>query len=473
MQFQSFDFLLFFIVVLIVYFITAVRYRWIWLLAASYFFYSYWNTYYLILIVISTLTDYLVAIQLEKSNNYRKRWMSISVIINIGLLSIFKYFDFFSAQIETIGQQFDSTFHTIYLDLLLPLGISFYTFQTLGYTIDVYRGKRKAEKHLGKFALYVSFFPQLIAGPIERAEFLLPQFHFNYKFDYSRVVNGLRLILWGLFKKLVIADWIGLYVHQVFDFPEQHNGPIIWIASSLFFIQVYYDFSAYQDIAVGTAKILGIKLSDNFVNRAYYSYSFTQFWQGWHITLTRWVRDYIYFPLGGSHKGNLKTYINIFIIMTLIGVWHGAGWTFIIWGVLNGVFVVVERYLKDSNIKPNFPKHIGIIRFFQFLLFFISYSFTLIFFRSANIQDSISLLIQSFDFSNIYVQLSNIFIDFYLILFIIIVLDLLMIHMKEKSFDIYLNQYPTIVRCGVYIFFISSILFLRIPEEAQFIYFEF
>lgn len=472
MQFQSFEFLLFLPIVVVVYFLTAVRYRWVWLLAASYFFYSFWNPFYLLLIIASTLTDYVVAIQLEKTKTNRKWWLAISIFINIGILAFFKYFDFFSAQIETVGQQFDPSFESIYLNLLLPLGISFYTFQTLGYTIDVYRGKKKAEKHLGKFALYVSFFPQLVAGPIERADFLLSQFHFDYKFEYTRVVHGLRLILWGLFKKLVIADRIGLYVHQVFDFPDLHSGPIIWVAAGLFFIQVYYDFSAYQDIAVGSAKILGIRLSDNFVNRAYYARSFAQFWQGWHITLTRWIRDYVYFPLGGSQSGNLRTYWNVFFIMFLIGLWHGAGWPFIIWGVLNGLFVVVERFVKDYKLLLFLPSN-PFVNFFKFALFFGAYSLTLFFFRSATIQEGIALLIQSFDFSKIYFDVDIFFIDYYLIFMLIIVFDLIMVHMKEKSFDTYLDQYATIIRVGVYVFFILSILYLRIPEEVQFIYFEF
>jgi D-alanyl-lipoteichoic acid acyltransferase DltB (MBOAT superfamily) len=326
MLFQSIPYLIFFPLVALGYFAIQAKWRWIWILLASYFFYMYWNPWYTFLIIISTLTDYIAGIKIEDSSNdsVRKKYLYLSIFINLGLLFTFKYFDFFSAQVEVIGQLFSPDFHSIYLELLLPIGISFYTFQTISYTIDVYRSHIPAERHLGHFALYVNFFPQLVAGPIERAKDLLSQFHFNFKPEYQRVVEGLRLILWGFFKKLVIADHLGLLVTEVYGQPELYHGMAIWIAAYAFLFQLYCDFSAYQDIAVGSARILGINLSKNFEDRVYFSKSVTQFWRSWHMTLTRWLRDYIYIPLGGNRRGNWIRSRNVFIVLLAIGLWHGS-----------------------------------------------------------------------------------------------------------------------------------------------------
>jgi len=300
MLFTSLEYYLFLPIVALVYFLTPRAYRWGWLLVASYFFYMYWNPYYIILIVGSTLIDYWAALKMEQYSTRRERkpflWMSI--IANLGLLFTFKYFNFFSGQANLLMQWVvPDANYSLYLDVLLPVGISFYTFQTMAYSIDVYKGFTKAERHLGKYALYVAFFPQLVAGPIERSRNLLSQFHFDYTFDYRRIRGGLQLILWGVFKKLVIADRLALYVDEVFGNPAAHQGLVVWIAAFFFLFQIYCDFSAYTDIAIGSARVLGIRLSKNFENRVYIITSFQKFWRGWHMTLTSWFRDYVYFPL--------------------------------------------------------------------------------------------------------------------------------------------------------------------------------
>lgn len=479
MLFNSFEFLLFLPIVLIGYFLLQVKLRWIWLLIASYIFYSYWNPWYIFLILGSTLTDYLAAIQIAKSRSkqIRKKWLAFSLFVNLGLLFTFKYFDFFSLQLSHVIHWIEPQYQAFFLDILLPLGISFYTFQTLGYTLDVYRGKYAPERHLGRFALYVNFFPQLVAGPIERAQDLLPQFHFNYSWDYQRVVEGLRLLLWGFFKKMVIADRLGLFVSAVFDQPGEHSGPVIWIAAALFFLQVYYDFSAYQDIAVGIARIMGVKLSQNFVNRAYVFRSFSEFWRGWHITLTRWVRDYLYIPLGGSQKGENRTLINILIIMFAIGLWHGAAWTFIVWGGLNGLFLAIERMLRNPiNRLENRISNSFVLKaknILAIILCFNLYTLTMFAFRAPHISDSIPLLVNVFDFSHIYINpgISN--FDFYLGITLVILMDFFLFKMKDTSIYEYLENKPMGLRWILYFILISSILYLSVPEQMQFIYFEF
>ena len=298
MQFNSIQFIIFFIFVIVFYFILSHKYRWILLLFSSYYFYMCWKPEYIFLILFSTIVDYYCGLKMEGAQNrtYKKLFLTLSLFTNLSVLFAFKYLNFFSDSIRYILNEFNIFYNIPYFNVLLPVGISFYTFQTLSYTIDVYRGQKKAEKHLGIFALYVSFFPQLVAGPIERSTRLLPQFKKENSFDYLRFKNGLLLMLWGFFKKIVIADRLAVLVNTVYNNPIDYQGITLIIATIFFAFQIYCDFSAYSDIAIGASKIMGYDLMKNF-NRPYFSKSIAEFWRRWHISSGSWFRDYLYFFL--------------------------------------------------------------------------------------------------------------------------------------------------------------------------------
>ena len=320
MLFNSLHFLIFFPIVIVIYFCIPHKYRWILLLFASYYFYMSWKAEYVILILISTIIDYFVAIKISREDNekMRKIYLLLSIITNIGLLISFKYLNFISSSVSEFLQLFSIQFSPIILDVLLPVGISFYTFQTLSYTIDVYRRRIKPERHFGIFAVYVSFFPQLVAGPIERGKNLLPQFLEKHYFDYIRVTNGLKLMLWGFFKKIVIADRLAVVVNAVYNNPTEFTGAPLILATVFFAFQIYCDFSGYSDIAIGTAQVMGYNLMDNF-KRPYFAGSISEFWQRWHISLSTWFRDYLYIPLGGSRVSIPRWYFNLIIIFIVSG----------------------------------------------------------------------------------------------------------------------------------------------------------
>ena len=347
MLFNSLHFLIFFPFVTAIYFVLPHRYRWVLLLAASYYFYMVWRPIYALLIVGSTLVDYYATIWMEHSDSERNRrlYLFLSLFTNLGILFAFKYLGFFTEVINGFTQ---NDFDVIYL--ILPMGISFYTFQTLSYTIDVYRREREAEKHLGYFALYVTFFPQLVAGPIERSSRLLPQLKKKYDFDYQRTVEGLQRMTWGFFKKVVIADNLAIAVNHVYGNVEEMSGLTLLVATGFFAYQIYCDFSGYSDIAIGSARILGIDLMENF-KRPYFSTSIREFWSRWHISLSTWFRDYVYIPLGGSKKGPIRTYVNILLVFLISGLWHGASWMFIIWGGIHGVYSLYERVTEKYRVR--------------------------------------------------------------------------------------------------------------------------
>ncbi len=362
-QFNSIQYLVFFAVVSAGYFASPARFRWAWLLAASYFFYACWNVAYLALILLSTGVDYGVARQLGRCQAPRgRRYLLLaSLAVNLGLLFTFKYFNFFSDALTGLGNGLLGAAAVPYhLDVLLPVGISFYTFQTLGYTIDVYRGVVRPERHLGRFALYVAFFPQLIAGPIERAANLLPQLRARRRWDYTRVVSGLRLILWGLFKKIVVADRLAVLADGVYAGDTPAGGMLVVAATLAFAFQIYCDFSAYSDIAIGSARVLGIRLMTNF-NRPYAAVSIRDFWQRWHISLSTWFRDYCFIPLGGSRAGWWRWQRNIVLVFVLSGLWHGANWTFLCWGGLHALYYFAGEAKARSRwgATRNVPSFFG------------------------------------------------------------------------------------------------------------------
>jgi len=339
MLFHSLAFFVFFPLVVVATFATPARYRWAVLLMASYIFYGAWKPAYLLLIIISTAVDYLAGKRLAATEGRARRaWLGVSLTVNLGLLVAFKYLDFIARSLETLIGFAGVGFDLPALELVLPVGISFYTFQTLSYTIDVYRGERGPERHFGRFALYVSFFPQLVAGPIERSTRLLPQLD-SFVFDRERLVSGLGLMLWGFFKKMVVADRAARFVDAVYGDPGAVQGVTIWLATYAFALQIYGDFSGYSDIAIGAARVLGIDLSTNFI-RPYAARSVRDFWRRWHVTLSTWFRDYLYVPLGGSRVRLPRQCLNLMVVFLVSGLWHGASWTFVLWGGFHGVLLV-------------------------------------------------------------------------------------------------------------------------------------
>lgn len=320
MLFNTFEFLLFFLIVFVLFFSLPQKRRWIVLLASSYFFYGYWKPSYLILIASSTISDYFISNAIHKLKNLRtkKNLLFLSISLNLSLLFLFKYFDFLADSFNELSNVVGSDYKLKLLNLILPVGISFYTFQTMSYTIDVYNGKLKPEKHFGIFSLFVAFFPQLVAGPIERASNLLPQFHKKIDVNYNRFASGAQLILWGLVKKIIIADRVGIIANEIFNSYEDYHGFTLIIGVIFFAFQIYCDFSGYSDIAIGTARVFGYDLIKNF-NSPYFSISLTDFWRRWHISLSTWFKDYVYIPLGGNRTIKWKWYFNLWITFLISG----------------------------------------------------------------------------------------------------------------------------------------------------------
>lgn len=345
MLFNSAAYAIFLPITVLLYFVTPHRFRWAVLLALSYYFYMSWNAKLIWLILFTTATSYISARLIDSTANkkYKKIYMTAGVAISLACLFFFKYFNFFSNVISDVASVAGLQLNASTLKLILPVGISFYTFQTLSYVIDVYRGRMKAEKHFGIFALYVSFFPQLVAGPIERATNLLPQFYRRHTFDTARVSQGLRLMGVGFIKKVVIADTVAVYVNNVYNNVQDFTGLSLILATLLFAVQIYCDFGGYSDIAIGTAKILGFDLMKNFTS-PYFAKSVREFWRRWHISLSTWFTDYVYIPLGGSRVKKAKHLRNLVVTFLLSGLWHGAEYTFVIWGILHGLVLCAETF---------------------------------------------------------------------------------------------------------------------------------
>lgn len=347
MSFISPDYVLFFALVVPLYFALPQQRRWVLLLAASYVFYALGIAHYLPLLMFSTAVDYVTGRMIPRRPDklWRRGWLAASMVVNLGVLFTFKYFDFFNG---AVGALLGYTPQP--LGLVLPIGISFYTFQSMSYTIDIYRGQLTPEKHLGIMATFVAFFPQLVAGPIERAGNLLPQFRVQHRFDPERAVEGFRLILWGMFKKVVIGDRLAIYVNAVYNDVHQHTGLTLWVATVFFAFQIYCDFSGYSDIAIGTARVMGFRLMDNF-RQPYLAGSVREFWARWHISLSTWFRDYLYIPLGGNRVGLWRNMFNLMLVFVISGLWHGAGWTFIIWGGLHGAALALLAFMRARGIR--------------------------------------------------------------------------------------------------------------------------
>jgi len=395
MLFNTPEYFIFLAAVLLLYYVLTRRFQNYLLLVASYFFYGLWDYRFLSLIVISTTVDYLVALGMERTSEEAKRrlFLVTSLVVNLGILGFFKYFNFFIGSAERFLSLLGFQAHVPVLYIILPIGISFYTFQTIAYTIEVYRGQMKPVRNFLDFALYVCYFPQLVAGPIERPQNLLPALQSRRIVTTEFFTSGLLLIVIGLFRKVVIADGIGSQVDIIFSSPESQSSPQLMVGLYLFTLQVYCDFAGYTDIARGTSRLFGIELMENF-NQPYFSASITEFWGRWHISLSTWLRDYLYIPLGGSRKGTFNIYRNYMITMLLGGLWHGAAWTYVVWGGMHGLYLVGQRIISQ-HIKPQVPsspwdwnlrRATGVIITFHLVLL------TTVFFRSPGVKAALLYL---------------------------------------------------------------------------------
>jgi len=400
MIFNSIDFAMFLPVVFILYWFVVnknLKFQNFLIAAASYFFYGWWDWRFLSLILFSTLIDYSVGVRLSKEDKALKRkiLLWISVIVNLGFLGFFKYYNFFLDNFVEAFSFFGAKIQKNSLNIILPVGISFYTFQTLSYTIDVYRRNLKPTRDFIAFSAFVSFFPQLVAGPIERATNLLPQFYKERTFDYRKAVDGLRQILWGLFKKVVIADNCARFANIIFNNSDDYAGSTLVLGAIFFTFQIYGDFSGYSDIAIGTSRLFGFDLKRNFAY-PYFSRDIAEFWRRWHISLSTWFRDYLYIPLGGSRGGTWMKVRNTFIIFTVSGFWHGANWTFIVWGVLNALYFLPLLLFKKNRVNTDLVAHgkklPTIKEFLNISLTFGLTVFAWIFFRAENIDHALSYI---------------------------------------------------------------------------------
>ena len=400
MLFNSIDFAIFLPIVFFLYWFVVnknLKLQNFLIVVASYLFYGWWDWRFLSLILFSTLIDYTVGIRLSREDNISKRkiLLWISILVNLGFLGFFKYYNFFLDNFITAFSFFGTPINVKGLNIILPVGISFYTFQTLSYTIDVYKRKLKPTKDFIAFTAFVSFFPQLVAGPIERATHLLPQFHKRRKFDYALAVDGMRQILWGLFKKIVIADNCAEFANQIFNNSADMNGSTLVLGAIFFTFQIYGDFSGYSDIAIGTSRLFGFNLKQNFAF-PYFSRDIAEFWRRWHISLSTWFRDYLYIPLGGSRGGTWMKIRNTFIIFIVSGFWHGANWTFIVWGALNAIYFL--PLLLTNNNRNNLEtvakgKLFPNLKELSFMLLTFGLTvFAWIFFRADNIGHAISYI---------------------------------------------------------------------------------
>lgn len=483
MLFNSFEYLLFLPLVVALYFTIPVKWRWLLLLIASYFFYMSWKAEYAILILFTTSVDYSVAIKIGKELSKRKKkiWLLLSIIVNLGMLAGFKYLNFFAESANVLLEAGNSGYSFPLYHILLPVGISFFIFQSLSYTVDVYRGIRKPEKHFGKYALYVSFFPQLVAGPIERSTSLLPQFNNPRAFSEQNLISGLKLMLWGFFKKLVIADRLGMFVALVYENPAEHNGIPVLLATLLFAVQLYCDFSGYTDIARGSARILGYELMINF-NRPLIATSLRDFWNRWHISLTTWFRDYVLYSLPYIKEKKIvqtKIYRNLVITFLLMGLWHGAAWTFVLFGLFHGIMLVLETITEKPvaafyqrtgiNKYPVLKKALGIIYMLSLVVF------SLFFFRANSLSDSLLLLSNAFDFSNTAEALKAILKNLEVVFGIMMIIVLLWaehFHAKHNLVKVIASK-PIIIRWTAYIGFIFFVLLFGVLHQEKFIYFQF
>jgi alginate O-acetyltransferase complex protein AlgI len=444
------------------------------LITASYYFYSCWDWRFLFLLVFSTGLDYFTALKIQQSTNpkLRKFWFWLSISINLGILAVFKYYDFFAVSFANLLEGFGLKSNPLLLNLILPVGISFYTFHGLSYIIDVYKQRIKAEVNFIDYSLFVSYFPLLVAGPIERATHLLPQVKVKRTFNYSQAKEGIHQILWGLIKKVVIADSCAQYANAVFDNYENMNSISLVLGAVYFAFQIYGDFSGYSDIALGTSKLFGIDLLKNF-DYPYFSRDIAEFWRRWHISLSSWFRDYLYIPLGGSKGGTLMKIRNTFIIFLVSGFWHGANWTFIAWGFINALYFIplLLRNKNRSNIEniESLSMFSGFKVFFKIALTFAMTTFAWIFFRSASISDAIGYIkkmLLNKQFGTQYLNIERHNYELLILIFVFVVFEWFNRYKTEPFSGRY--SYPKIMLA-----LLVLLLFGVFTEYKSFIYFQF
>lgn len=486
MLFNSLQFLIFFPIVIILYYLLKHRYRWLLLLVASCVFYAAFIPSYLLILFAVILIDYFAAQGIERSTGRRRKlFLLISIVATCTLLFFFKYFNFVSVNIGRLATLLHWNYTPTILKLILPIGLSFHTFQSLSYVIEVYRGHQKAERNLGIYSVYVMFFPQLVAGPIERPQNLLHQFHEPHHFNNTDVKEGLRLMLLGYFKKMVIADNLAPYVDQVYAHPAGHTGNMTLIAVYFFAIQIYCDFSGYSDIAIGAARVMGIKLMTNF-NLPYFSKSVTEFWRRWHISLSTWFRDYIYIPLGGNRVSRGRMFYNLFLVFILSALWHGAGWTFVAWGMLHWLFLVTGIFIATYFTLPHSSGLLYRIRqFLSILITFHLVAFAWIFFRASSMHNALAV-IRNISFrpvtflhdlqtlaAGVHAQSAErppvLFLGLSLLLFFLIEYFL-----GDRKLSQGLNKWPLLIRWTAYYTVIFWILLFGVYDVTpNFIYFQF
>lgn len=467
MFFNSLQFLLFFPVVCVIYFILpSLRIRNLFLLGASYYFYMNWEPVYALLLLTSTAITYFAALGIGHCTEQRGKRLYLigSLVLNLSILFLFKYYNFAAENISGLLAQCGMSVQMPKFTLLLPVGISFYIFQALGYSIDVYRGNTPVEKNFFTYALFVSFFPQLVAGPIERSANLLPQFKREHSFSYEKVMEGICLMLWGYFLKLVLADRCAFYVDTIFNNVSEHNGGSFLLASLFFPFQIYGDFAGYSLIAIGTAKVMGFDLKENF-RRPYFAATVTDFWRRWHISLSTWFRDYVYIPMGGNRVSAARCYFNVMVTFVVSGVWHGANWTFVIWGTIHGVLQCFEKLLGWNKTQWKTQRKI-----IHWALTFCIVCLAWIFFRANTVSDAFLIIKGIFmDLAMPYMRIAD---------FIAVALALAMVFMKESideyGLKIRVSESPVwIVRHMYIVSMIAFIILLGVLNGDQFIYFQF
>ena len=482
MFFNSLDFAVFLPIVFLLYwyvFNGKIKLQNALIVAASYLFYAWWDWRFLSLIVFSSFVDYFVGIYLSKVNNERKRKLLLwtSILVNLGFLGFFKYFNFFTQSFADAFTILGTPIEASRLDIILPVGISFYTFQTLSYSIDVYKRDLEPTNNIIAFFAFVTFFPQLVAGPIERATNLLPQFYKKRSFDYSKAVDGLRQIIWGLFKKVVIADNCAIFANQIFNNSADYNGSTLVLGALFFTFQIYGDFSGYSDIAIGTSRLFGFNLKKNF-SFPYFSRDIAEFWRRWHISLSTWFRDYLYIPLGGSRGGLFMKIRYTFIIFIVSGFWHGANWTFIIWGALNAVYFLPLLLFNKNRVNTDVVaqgKYLPTIK--EFFKIAITFSLTVlawVFFRAENISHAWSYISEIFSLSLFkspyYLGIGSAIPTVYLVIFFIIIEWM----GREDNYGIEKIGFKWMRQLRLYFYYlIIFLIFYFMGDKQEFIYFQF
>ena len=479
MLFNSLSFLIFFPVVTILYFILPYRLRILMLLLASCFFYMFFKPVYILILLFTIVIDYYAGILIENADGPRRKlYLSWSIFANIGVLAIFKYYNFINENITGLLTNFGMSNPIPFLKILLPIGLSFHTFQAMSYTIEVYRRKQKAERQFITYALYVMYYPQLVAGPIERPQNVLHQFYEKHDFNYERTISGLKQMLWGFFKKMVVADRLAMFADVVFNDPTHYHGmPVIW--SILFFtFQIYCDFSGYSDIALGASRIMGIELMVNF-KLPYIATSIKDFWSRWHISLSTWFRDYLYISIGGNRVSRPRWYLNLLTVFVVSGLWHGANWTFVVWGALHGFYQIFGHLTAtiQAQVRILFGKASVLFTLLEWLCTMLLVAFAWIFFRAHSMTDAFTvihnaLLIKG---SGLFgIPIFSTFFNISCVLSMLVMFGIELIFIKGWHLRFFpmerKNMLPDVFYC---LALVLSIYIFGIFEEQSFIYFQF